>query len=583
MNKYNKNRAPIGDAEIESSKNFESLLNNYNTSPKPKVYNKPMLWSAAASIIAVVGIMAYSYLKTDAPLISTQPFVNPPITGVNLPDTTLQINASTGGTIILPSGSMIEVPANAFANMDGSIVKGMIDLKYREFRKPTDFFVSGIPMTYDSAGTKYTFESAGMFDLTGFVGGAPIKIAEGKSLNVKMSTAFGENKYNKYVLDTVSKTWVYLGKSELVKTEETIDEIKKPKKEIISSKSDIIKVPVDTNTEITFVEAIKAEDSKPILVPSGAFVKPVYKPIAEIKPAKPAKLKDMKNTFKLEVDPGQFPEIAVYKDVLFEIPLAQYNKLPANFEKNDFEDVKMMKSITEGYYDFTLVKANRGGDPSIYSLTNCSPVFTGKDYDAAMETYNTLYAKYESRYTGKVLNQERNQKKLIEDEAKQKEDFAKYEKAMEEFRRKQAEAWEKQNKSSYIQSIGYRAFQVRQFGMYNGDCPSSFPTGATVLASVTDDKGKTIAFTTLYMVDHGRNALYTISNGGDKANLTYNPESSTTFWVVTNDGKIAMIEPAEVKKLKPKKEGINQLTFAMRVSEKDLKTEGDIAEFLNLN
>ena len=39
----------------------------------------------------------------------------------------------------------------------------------------------------------------------------------------------------------------------------------------------------------------------------------------------------------------------------------------------------------------------------------------------------------------------------------------------------------------------------------------------------------------------------------------------------------------EVKKLNPKKEGINQLTFAMHVSEKELKTEDEIADYLNLN
>ncbi len=720
MNKYNKNRADIGDEEIESTKNFGKLMDTYNNAsptPKVKVYNKPMLWGAAASIIAVVGIIAYNYIKTDTTIVATKAFVNPPIAGVNIPDTTLKINAETGGTITLPSGSMIEIPANAFVNADGSIVKGMVDLKYREFRKPTDFFVSGIPMTYDSAGTKYTFESAGMFDLNGFAADKPIKIATGKSLNVKMSSKYKEDRYNMYLLDTVKKSWAYLGKSEMekpevkpettalveekniadfenvptttiikappittpkvkkskeivfhlpmtkrdsveyTKTKKTLKtlEVMKPRKSTFAKETHRLKIDTKMFPELAMYKDVLYElETDKVLFPAdvpdesikvsemvrsktnpGSYVFTlVYTPTrqdpkyynniigtpvfdeagfatatetytkiynkytdklksleegdaivlpADFKLVKPTKLVAAKNTFKLAVNPNQFPELGVYKDVVFEIPEVQFSSLPPNFEDTTYDNVRIYRSKNPGYYDFTLVRTYIRKDPKIYNITNCRPVFKEKDYTAAMATYNKLYTQYQNRYKGKMISEDREQQQLNEAEVQGQQAYAKYEKSKVEFAKKQAEAWEKQNKVSYIQSVGYRVFQVREFGMYNSDCPSNMPTGATVLASVTDDKGKTISYNSLYMVDHSRNALYTIYTSNGKANLSYNPESSTTFWVVTSDGKIAMLEPEKVQKLNPQKKGINQLTFAMRVSEKEMKTENEIADFLNLN
>lgn len=44
----------------------------------------------------------------------------------------------------------------------------MVKITYREFADPIDFFVSGIPMEYDSAGRKYNFESSGMCEINAY-------------------------------------------------------------------------------------------------------------------------------------------------------------------------------------------------------------------------------------------------------------------------------------------------------------------------------------------------------------------------------------------------------------------------------
>jgi hypothetical protein len=343
-----------------------------------------MLWSAAASIIAVVGIIAYSYLKTDAPATAAKPFVNPPLAGVTLPDTTLQINAEIGGTIILPSGSMIEVPANAFVNMDGSKITGLVDLKYREFRKPTEFFVSGIPMTYDSAGTKYTFESAGMFDLTGFSGDKAIKIAEGKSLKVNMSSIYKEEKYNKYRLDTVSKTWVYLGK----------DELKKP--EIIDSSATNADLAAYTEeegslTDIIIPPTITDSESKDYIKTKRAL-----DALELLKP----KMRDEKAyTRILTIPERRFPELEAISGTKVRFDLSstlftRYAMAIKNLPDTAFKIIYMQRSPTRpGYYRITIAYyPAKDAGPNFYTA-DFAPVFD----EAAYNKYNTIKREYAAK------------------------------------------------------------------------------------------------------------------------------------------------------------------------------------------
>ena len=87
--------------------------------------------------------------------------IQPPIAGKETPYTTYRISAKNGGVINYPTGSSISIPANAFVNTNGEPVSDSIDIKYREFHNPLEIFLSGIPMTYDSAGVTRTLESAG--------------------------------------------------------------------------------------------------------------------------------------------------------------------------------------------------------------------------------------------------------------------------------------------------------------------------------------------------------------------------------------------------------------------------------------
>jgi len=88
----------------------------------------------------------------------------------------------------LDNGSVIKIPANAFTFLDGSPISEQATIEYEEFHSLADIILSGIPMTYDTNGVEENLVSAGMFTIDGNVNGTPIKVAEGKKLDVSIAS-----------------------------------------------------------------------------------------------------------------------------------------------------------------------------------------------------------------------------------------------------------------------------------------------------------------------------------------------------------------------------------------------------------
>ena len=105
---------------------------------------------------------------SDRNLATTKQFIHNPLKGVDVPFDVFEFNAETGDTIYYKSGSFLLFPSNSLVDAKGKPVKGKIKITYREFLNPIDFFISGIPMDYDSGSTKYTFESSAMCEIHAF-------------------------------------------------------------------------------------------------------------------------------------------------------------------------------------------------------------------------------------------------------------------------------------------------------------------------------------------------------------------------------------------------------------------------------
>lgn len=136
------------------------------------------------------------------------PWVIPPITGLDVWKNVYSTNATTGGLVEYPSGTKIIIPSHAFVDASGNEVKGNVTIDYREFRDPVDILVSGIPMVYDSAGQKGDFESAGMFEINASVNGQEVFLAPGKKVDMEFAVVDTASTFNFYRLDPAAG-WVY--------------------------------------------------------------------------------------------------------------------------------------------------------------------------------------------------------------------------------------------------------------------------------------------------------------------------------------------------------------------------------------
>ena len=135
--------------------------------------------------------------------------VRPPIPGLDIQEKSYSVNADDGSRIYAKSGTVIDIPANAFVDKNGEVITGEVTMQYREFRDPIEILASGIPMNYDSAGTNGWFTSGGMFELTATYEGEEVFINPNSTVIVDLATTDPATDFNLYHLDTESGEWIY--------------------------------------------------------------------------------------------------------------------------------------------------------------------------------------------------------------------------------------------------------------------------------------------------------------------------------------------------------------------------------------
>lgn len=275
-------------------------------------------------------------------------FINPPCIGTDVPYEAYTIVSEKGGEITYKTGSEIKFKPDAFVDESGNPVTGEITVLYREFHNPYDFFISGIPMHYDSSGLSHTFESAGMLEILAFKDGKPVFVNPKTPVSVEMKSQYESSEYNVYYLDTVAQGWQYVGKDKIV------DESNNPAS--MANKKNI-------------AAAVNME-----------------------KPEEPKKANINKHRFNIDVDLKQFPELKTYKGVMFEL-----SDLDRNFDPRlytiTWDDAELSESKMEGNYNLKLYK-----EDTSFTFIVC-PVFDGKSYDKAKKEYDAKFKQYNELLT----------------------------------------------------------------------------------------------------------------------------------------------------------------------------------------
>ncbi len=526
--KFNLNRPKISDEEINEHKDFDKLVKQFKRQSIEKaksdgnfLKNKKATYATVIAGLAVVCTVTYFTVfnkqnkqtatndKTNTlntinkakEVNKKKNFIAPPSQKLNVPYNSYKVNAQKGGelahhTIPMAIGTKIKVPKNAFVNKEGKEIIGDIEIKYREFHNQADIIASGIPMTYDSAGTQYTFESAGMFDVKGYQNGEEVFLKQGKPLTVEMNSIYTDDSYNQYYLDTVNHNWQVI-KHDTPLTVPTAPPENKPAEKAQSEKE---------------IQLVKKIEHVPIQIDS---VKTVYeKKITALpqpkQPNKPAKATG-RPQFELEVEYKDFPELAAFKNAVFEV--GNENK---NYTK-ELHSVTWSSAIVSAgpqkgkNYLLTLKTKSREEKLIVY------PVLTGADYEKAAEVYKKKFTEYNSL----LDKREADEKKLKDEMAAKQKAYLEAEKQLSaellkeqiRMRRNMEAQLENQIKShSAVQNV-VRVFQVSNFGIYNSDCPRSMPNGPSVMAiyaSAAD--GAKLSPSYIYLVEHGRNIVFNLTD-----------------------------------------------------------------------
>jgi hypothetical protein len=554
--KVNLNRPQISSEEILSRKNFDSVLKG-----QVKLTGKPLLkkpWFLSSVIAVTVAIVATVVLlnknanttpnpesqkevvTTVADSLKLEAFyaseeakcaISPPIKGLDVPYTTYKLIAEKGANLDFKTGSKLSVPKNAFADENGKLIKGEVELRYREFHDPVDFFVSGIPMTYDSAGVKYQFESAGMMQMEAFQNGKKINMAPQKSIDVELASNYKGSEYNLYKLDTVKNNWACLGKDKAVlevTKQGNTDVDFKPK----DDQEEIAKVkqtPEYKNIETKKVELQKTQKVEIAALP---------KPLAE--PKKPEQVKKGKFLESFEVAYSDFPELSAFKDVLWQV----------GDENKNFDDAKQQYITKAIVWESAIIKEGpKKGENYIITLTKGSklkediivyPVFEGENYKTAMKNYQEKFGQYKVVLDKRIASE----KKIEEDYQAQ---MAAYNKRLEAMvdniatvRQKEVE---QQFKQGSTQEKVFRVFTVSSFGVFNSDNPSLYPQGARCTVTLKSEQNKSLKCYDVYLVDKKRNALFAYYKN-PVMSFTYNPESKNMLWTV-EDGVLYWFKPEQ--------------------------------------
>ena len=434
-----------------------------------------------------------------------------------------KINADSLTVIKMPSGTSITITPNSIADSSGKIVKGEVEIECREFFDPIDIMVAGIPMQYDSAGSNYTLETAGMIEINGSQNNHKLKIAEGKSI-VIAQMSFGDNDFNTYSLDTKSGKWTYKGR---------------PQNKPIESAAPIVSKDIEINAGLDPVPIHPSsiqEDNKPL----------------KLSPA--PKLQDESNPcFRLEVDKNTFPELAVYNNVLFEVKPGQgFN---STNEEWDWIDLKQGNRPNE----YKVFLHDRG--KTITAIV--SPVFKeGDDYKEALRTFK----KYEKEALGKI----EETKKIWEENRRKLERDAQIAALIEIEKRKK-----------YIdENAVIREFYVTNFGYWNSDRPCKRASPRSMKMKVELNE-KDINLFNLFQIEKGINTLWVDYRIEPNTFYIQYDASKENIWfvIIPNSKKIAVVFPADFSRQISNNIGV----LKMEVSEMEFKNPRELKNYLLSN
>lgn len=536
--KINYDRPKVNSSSINQKKDFNHLNQLHIASSLP-LYKK--WWFISSSVlIVIVGLTILVFnkkqtivpfensaqkitettnlmlgkLETQIAYLDDTPCIVPPSNQLTLPFQTYKILPKKTQTISLDNAKLT-VPANCFLDSDNNTFKDSIILKVRVMNDPVDFILSGIPMEYDSAGFTYTFESGGMFEITGTdLNNNPISINKEKPLAMHFEANEDCKDFNYYNLDTLNNKWNYISNNTLNKKE----------------------IPFEADKTHNFDDTKWKASYREQNIASQKWKKAKKNVVTHKKtePNAPIKAKNIKQTFTLDIDKNQFPELSSFSKQKFE-PI-KTNQTASSIYNTEWTSIKLREHKKGVSYLIVLQNETK-----VESLI-AEPVYEGKNWAKAQHIYSNKYAKYVA-----VLEQkEERELELKTDYEKKKKHFDQIDKL-------------KNTTKEIIQSVSITLVApVINFGIFNFDRPIiSRPKSITPPLNkievrtkeqpiFTDIKGQELDFEKIYIIESKRNASFTY-NLKKNNYFSYNEKSAISIIGFNENKDLVLINKKNFK------------------------------------
>jgi hypothetical protein len=572
---FNSNRPPLSDEEINESKNFDEVVNKFGTAKKNSFYKKVAIGTGIVAILTVGAIVLFDNKEkqdeANNKVAPTETIVaapdtsvfKKPINGLDVPYQTFKLDAKKSHQFTTSTGTVINIPEQAFLNDKGNPIEGEIELKFREFHDVVSIFAAGIPMTYDSAGTQYHFESAGMFEMLAYSNGQPVNTNPARLINVTLASQQQGGNFNLYYLEN-NTTWNFI-KKDTAKGLEADSNNQKGIAQNSSDKSAALKAFEKADKD--FKKALQtAKIIQPQLANNNLF------------------------SFKVDYKASEFPELVPYKNILFEITEKNKGFDPAQAKK-EWKEISLTKTDEPQVYKTDFYRKDE------QMTLWVRPVFSQKDMKMAETTFEKLFDEYDQKNNQKLSA-------LLEEKKEQFELIKAEENSVKADVLAQIKASEDLSKMYESQRIVKRVFEVENFGMWNSDCPQNLPKGEEIEPLFVNETKleDTLTFTVLYMAEMNKNALYSLyGNWGnfndgsagmydDAENFTpqngfltklisFNPKNKTVMWGITKTNQLALIKPMKMEKIKGKKTVIKVEMEIMETFPKDISSLKKILGF----
>jgi hypothetical protein len=558
--------------EITRHKNFDRLLTRFRQeqglrSKRLQRIRRLYIGSAAAAAVVALVVIGGGIFTSpqDQQLSPTayfeqRAFINQPIPEIasQTDVSSFTVDVNQGGVYEYPSGSRLVIPAAAFADDYGNLIEGEVDIFYKEKYDYVDFFLSGIPLKYDSAQHRYQLESAGIIEIYAEKNGRPVQIAPNKNIEVELVSEVYLNdlstsaspEYYVYQLDTFNRAWSYYATNEM----ELVGDL------ILDSKDPLLKYKQELVSRLKDIETRLAVDQ-------AALEHQYPRPVA---PIRPQVADGNRPTLELDFLNGDLSiednsngvvqsELAKlqrdYEGVIWQIS----PNSPAYDERAfgvEWEAIKV-RPTNNNDYELTLIH------PQNQLTLIVTPVLVGSDYEQAIDQYEIAKADYEQQLEARNSQIQAQSIALKNSVDAQKS-------AIIDAYNSQLQALKTSGvrflagESLLAKRKAISRFMVSNLGIWNCARPIQVE-GQPIRTAFKDQYGEVYRNHTLYVAEKGSNTLYQYYANGD-SEIVLSPEKTYLMWIVTDDNKIASVNPSMQNWQHTDESEVSSYTFQLQLS-----------------